>query len=99
MVSEHEGAMGMSQAQLGAPNDAILEDIVCPNFDAEQSTLWLEIQQFIESFSGEEHDSNSLIAMLESLSDLSKIFGAEQADYLISQCISSINKPDYRVKI
>jgi hypothetical protein len=64
----------------------------------------VEIQRFIESFSGEGfsgevHDSNSLIAMLASLTDLSQIFGTEKGDYLISQCISSINRSDYQVKI
>ena len=56
-----------------------------PNFDQEMAALWTEIQLFIESFSGgEEHDSNSLIAMLASLTELSQIFGAEKGDYLIS---------------
>ena len=68
---------------------------MCPNYDAELRGLWTEIQSFIESFSGEELDSNSLIAMLQNLSDLGQIFGAEKGDYLISQCISSINRNDY----
>ena len=37
--------------------------------------------------------------MLANLTDLSQIFGAEKGDYLISQCISSINRSDYQVKI
>lgn len=54
-----------------------------PNFDQELASLWSEIQRFIESFSGEEHDSNSLIAMLANLTELSQIFGAEKGDFLL----------------
>jgi hypothetical protein len=64
--------------------DASLEDIVPPNFDAELKGLWQEICGFIESFCGEELDSNSLIAMLKNLSELGNIFGAEKGEYLIS---------------
>ena len=66
-----------------------------PNFDQELAYLWLEIERFIQSFTGEDHDSNALISMLANLTDLSQIFGAEKADFLIQQCISSINRSDY----
>ena len=44
---------------VGHQND-FLEDIVVPNYDAELQGLWSEIKGFIESFSGEEKNSNSL---------------------------------------
>jgi hypothetical protein len=87
-----------SGVQAGQQHD-FLEDIVCPNYDAELQGLWSEIKGFIESFSGEEKNSNSLIAMLQNLCDLGTIFGAEKSEFLISQCISTINKNDYQVKI
>ena len=37
--------------------------------------------------------------MLANLTELSQIFGAEKSDFLIQQCISSINRSDYQVKI
>lgn len=71
-----------------------------PNYDQELTSLWLEVERFIQSFTGEDHDdSNALISMLANLTELSQIFGAEKSDFLIQQCISSINRSDYQVKI
>lgn len=85
-MDELNGSVDGALVQAGQQYD-FLEDIVCPNYNAELQGLWSEIKGFIESFSGEEKNSNSLIAMLQSLCDLGTIFGAEESEFLISQCI------------
>jgi len=61
-------AAAMEQAEDG---NAYEEDISPPNYDEEIKILWEEISGFIQSFSGEKHDSGSIIAMLQNLSPLS----------------------------
>jgi hypothetical protein len=50
-----------------------------------------EIIKIIESFSGENHDSNSLVAMLENLIELSQIFDVDKGDVLFKHCINHFN--------
>lgn len=39
-----------------------------------------------------------IIAILQSSIELSQIFGVEKGDFLIQQCISGVNKKNFRVR-
>ena len=39
-----------------------------------------------------------IIAILQSSVELSQIFGVEKGDFLIQQCISGVNKKNFRVR-
>ena len=76
------------------------ENIQAPNYDAEVEFVTKEVIGLIESFSGETHDSNSLVVMLANLVELSQIFDVDKGDVLFQHCISYVNSQHPpRVKI
>lgn len=58
------------------------EDSSVPNYDAELKAIWEEVEVFIQTISGGNNDSTIMIAMLQSLVELSQIFGVEKCDFL-----------------
>jgi hypothetical protein len=62
--------------------------------------LWDEVRALIDYFSGLTQESSAtLIAMLKCLPELSLIFGVDRSDFLIQQCLSGINRKDFKVRI
>ncbi len=58
------------------------EDSSVPNYDSELKAIWEEVEVFIQTISGGNNDSTIMIAMLQSLVELSQIFGVEKCDFL-----------------
>lgn len=83
-----------------APIDQHEEDQYIPNYDQNMQEIWEEVEYFIQNITSGQNTPATIIAYLESFVEVSKIFGVDKCETLISQCHNCFNSfKDWKVKI